>query len=55
MQDKNQKFFNGRILAIVRGQRGASGTATVTVKAEGLPEIQVPVQITPATPEQLKK
>ena len=54
MQDPEQKFFNGRILAVVRGQRGASGTATVTVKAEGLPEIQVPVQITAPTPGQLK-
>ena len=55
MQDLNQKFFNGRILAIVRAQRGASGTATVTVKAEGLPEIKVPVQINQPTPEQLRK
>ena len=55
MQDVNQKFFNGRILAIVRGQRGGSGAASVTVKAEGLPEIKVPVQILAPTPEQLKK
>jgi beta-galactosidase len=46
LQDPNQKFFNGRILAVVRGKRGESGTATVTVKAEGLPEIKVPVEIT---------
>ena len=55
MQDPNQKFFNGRILAVVRGKRGESGTATVTVKAENLPEIKVPVEITAPTPEQLKK
>ncbi|MBQ3144298.1 MAG: DUF4982 domain-containing protein [Akkermansia sp.] len=45
MQDKNQRFFNGRILAVVRGKRGESGTATVTVKADGLPEIKVPITI----------
>ncbi len=55
LQNPNQKFFNGRILAVVRGKRGESGTATVTVKAEGLPEIKVPVQITAPTSEQLKK
>ncbi|MEE1266347.1 MAG: hypothetical protein UHH87_08675, partial [Akkermansia sp.] len=54
LQDPEQKFFNGRILAVVRGKRGESGTATVTVKAEGLPEIKVPVQVSPASPEQLK-
>lgn len=55
MQDYNQCFFNGRLLAVVRGKRGESGTATVTVKAEGLPEIKVPVEITAPTPEQLRK
>lgn len=55
MQALDQSFFNGRILAIVRGKRGESGTATVTVRAEGLNPITVPVQITPATPEQLRK
>lgn len=55
MQDMKQSFFNGRILAIVRGKRGASGTATVTVKAEGLPELKVPVQVAPASEEQLRK
>ena len=55
LQDPNQSFFNGRILAVVRAQRNSSGTATVTVKADGLPEIKVPVQITAPTPEQLKK
>lgn len=55
LQNPNQSFFNGRILAVVRAQRNSSGTATVTVKAEGLPEIKVPVQITAPTPEQLKK
>ncbi len=47
MQDKNQRFFNGRILAVVRGKRGESGIATVTVRAEGLPEIKVPITIEP--------
>ena len=55
MQDVNQKFFNGRILAVVRANRNSSGTATVTVKAEGLPETKIPVQITAPTEEQLKK
>ena len=55
LQNPNQSFFNGRILAVVRAQRNSSGTATVTVKADGLPEIKVPVQITAPTPEQLKK
>lgn len=45
MQDYNQRFFNGRLLAVVRGLRGGCGTATVTVKAEGLPEIRIPVEI----------
>ena len=45
MQDLNQRFFNGRLLAVVRGKRGESGTATVTVRASGLKEISVPVQI----------
>ena len=55
LQDPDQKFFNGRILAVVRGKRGESGTATVTVKAEGLPEIKVPVEVAAPTPGQLKK
>jgi beta-galactosidase len=45
LQNPKQQFFNGRILAVVRGKRGESGTATVTVKAEGLPEIKVPVHV----------
>ncbi len=48
MQDKNQRFFNGRLLAVVRGKRGESGTATVTVKANGLPEMTVPLTVEPA-------
>ncbi len=55
MQNPKQSFFNGRLLAVVRGKRGGCGTATVKVKAEWLPEIKVPVQITAPTPEQLKK
>ena len=49
MQDMKQSFFNGRIIAIVRSHRGASGKATVTVKAKGLPAIEVPVKVTKAT------
>ena len=48
LQSTRQKFFNGRILAVVRSKRGESGTATVTIKAEGLPEVKVPVTIAPA-------
>lgn len=55
MQDPQQSFFNGRLLAVVRGLRGKSGQAVVTIKAQGLDPIEVPVTITAATPEQLKK
>ena len=34
---------------------GESGSATVTVKAEDLPEIKVPVEIAAPTPGRLKK
>ena len=46
MQNPNQKFFNGRVLAVVRSLPGATGDATVTIKAEGLPEVKIPVQVT---------
>lgn len=55
MQDLNQSFFNGRILAIVRGKRGQSGAVTISVQAEGLPVAKIPIQVVPATPEQLKR
>lgn len=55
LQSLNQHFFNGRILAIVRGKRGAHGTATVTIKAEGLPEKKLPVFVVQPTKEQMKK
>lgn len=55
MQDPSQSFFNGRIVAIIRGNRGESGTATVTVSADGLPEVTFPVTVTEASPEQLLK
>lgn len=55
MTNPNQKFFNGKIMAVVRAKRNSEGSAIVTVKAEGLPEIQVPITITKPTPEQLKK
>ena len=48
MQSKNQSFFNGRIIAVVRSQRGKTGKATVTVQAKGLKEIKVPVTISQA-------
>jgi beta-galactosidase len=51
MQDKQQRFFNGRMIAIVRGTRGSSGKAVVTVKADSLPEITIPVQVESAGEE----
>ncbi len=45
MQDKKQRFFNGRMVAIVRGARGKSGTAVITVKADKLPELTIPVEV----------
>ena len=48
MQDLNQRFFNGRLLAVVRGKRGESGTANITVQANGLPELKIPVTVQPA-------
>ncbi len=55
MQSPFQQFFNGRIVAVVRGKRGESGKAWVTIKAEGLKTISVPVTVLPATAEQLRK
>ena len=54
MQDPNQKFYNGRILAVVRGKRAGSGAAQVTITAEGLPAVTVPVKVTPVSAEDLK-
>lgn len=42
MQKPNQKFFNGRILAVLRGERGEKGDAVVVVRAEGLDPIRIP-------------
>ncbi len=47
MQATEQSFFNGRILAIVRGKRGGHGKAVVTVKAEGLPPVKTSIQVQP--------
>lgn len=54
MQDPKQKFYNGRILAVVRGKRAGSGAAQVTITAEGLPAVTVPVKVTPVSAEDLK-
>jgi beta-galactosidase len=51
MQDKKQRFFNGLIIAIVRGIRGKAGTAEVTVKADRLPEVTIPVKVASGSPE----
>lgn len=45
MQSKQQNFFNGRMIAIVRSKRGKEGEAVITVKADKLPEITVPVTV----------
>ena len=49
MQDRRQKFFNGRILAVVRGLRGKKGTAKVTVSAKDLPATSVSIRVNPAS------
>lgn len=46
MQDPDQAFFNGYIVAVVRGKRGASGPATITIKPEGLPATTTTVNVT---------
>ncbi len=48
MQDPEQQFFNGRIVAVVRAKRGESGRVWVNIKAEGLKAISVPVTVTSA-------
>ncbi len=55
MQDYNQRFFNGRMIAILRGEREKSGRVVVKVQAEGLPELKIPFTVTAASAEQLKK
>lgn len=55
MKDFNQRFFRGRIVAVVRAQRGKSGDAQVHVTADGLPKLLVPIVVKPATPELLKR
>ncbi len=49
MQDLHQRFFNGRILAIVRGKRGASGKATITIRPVGLPEVKKTISVKSAS------
>ncbi len=50
MQSPKQAFFNGRIVAVLRGKRGKSGSATVTISPAGLSPINIPVTIVPAQP-----
>ena len=45
MVSNQQKFFNGRIVAVVRGKRGKNGKAVVQVQADGLPKVSVPVTV----------
>lgn len=55
MQSREQAFFNGRILVVLRGKRAASGNAKLVIKAEGLDEVAIPIEVTPASQEQLLK
>lgn len=48
LQEPQQKLFNGKLLAIVRSLPGSEGTGTLTVEAEGLPALRIPIRITPA-------
>ena len=45
MVSKEQKFFNGRIVAVVRGKRGKNGKAVVQVNADNLPKVSVPITV----------
>ncbi len=51
MQNPNQAFFNGRIVAVVRGKRGESGQAKVTISAEGMQPVKVRLRVGSATPD----
>ncbi len=55
MQDPQQAFFNGRIVAVLRADRGASGEALVTIQPEGMEPVRVPVRIEAASAEQLRR
>ncbi len=48
LQNPSQKFFNGRIVAVLRGERDGAGKAEVIVKAKGLPALRLPFEITGA-------
>lgn len=45
MQNPSQHFFNGRILAVLRGEYKESGKAEVVVKAKGLPPLKLPFEV----------
>ncbi len=55
MQSPKQEFFNGRILVVLRTQRKGKGTAKLTVKAAGLPEKVITVQVREATRDELRR
>ncbi len=55
MQNPKQEFFNGRIVAVLRADRKAAGTVTVSIKAAGLPEKTVSVQVREATEAELQR
>ncbi len=45
MQDMRQKFFNGRIVAVLRGEKGAKGKATVVVGSKGLKPLKLEFEV----------
>ena len=45
MQNPDQRFYNGRILAVLRGERGATGKVEVVVSADGLKPLVLPFEI----------
>ncbi len=51
MQDPNQAFFNGRIVAVVRSKRGGSGQARVFISTDDLRPINVPLHVESVTPQ----
>jgi len=54
MQALKQRFFNGRMVAVLRGKRGESGQAIIRIKANDLPVTSVTVKVSKASEEQLR-
>ena len=45
MQDPNQKFYNGRLLAVLRGERGKTGRVTVVATPKGLAPVTFEIDV----------